>query len=619
MNTRLLSLFILAILFFYQKSKAQNLCEGSLGNNIFTAGDFGAGTANIPSADPGIAPGYTYTTSMPPNDGQYTITNDIAQWSYAFNWLEPQDNSSNPDGYMMVVNASYQPGLFYEQTVDGLCENTTYEFSADIINLIRNGFNAIKPNVSFLIDGQVVFQTGDIPESETWNTYGFSFDTEPWQTSVILALQNNAPGGGGNDLALDNITFRPCGPEVSILPETIANICEDGEPITISATVIGDQYPTPVFQWQQSFDEGATWEDIGGENSDSFTHTNLSSGWYYYRFSLANNVSNLENLNCQVFSNTKIIQVVPKFYTVIDTLCEGVGYEQADNIYALSGIYTDSLISSIGCDSIVTLELTILENNLQVAYFPSLQSCPGANDAFIEIGDIINGHEPVAHVANEALVPPFDLLNPGNYDMIATDRYGCTYEESVVVTAASELVLTIESNQDSILLGEAVNLKAFCNFSPADIQWEPAYLFDCFEITDCLSPTIFPLANTTVQLTASTAEGCLVSDRINIMVEEARLVYIPNVFSPNFDGINDYFTVYGAVPNVQQVKRLTVFDRWGGVLFERRNFLPNDESKGWDGRKDGGKLDVGIYVYLAEVEFLDGVREVYGGDVLLVE
>ncbi len=619
MNAKFLPLFILIALLLHQKSKAQNLCEGSLGNNIFTEGDFGEGNANIPSTDPGIAPGYIYTTAMPPNDGQYTITNDIAQWSYAFNWLEPQDNSADPNGYMMVVNASYQPGLFYEQNVDGLCENTTYEFSADIINLMRNGSNAIRPNVSFLIDGEVVFQTGNISESETWNTYGFTFDTELGQTSVVLALQNNAPGGGGNDLALDNITFRPCGPEVAILPETIANICEDGEPITIYATVIGDQYPTPVFQWQQSFDEGATWEDIPGEYGDNFIHTNLNSGWYYYRFSLANNVNNLENLNCQVFSNTKIIQVVPKFYTIIDTLCEGIGYEQAGNVYALSGIYTDSLTSSIGCDSIVTLELTILENNLQVEYIPMLQSCPDANDALIEIGNITNGTEPISHIANDALEPPFDFLAPGNYTIIATDYYGCTYEESIVITAASELILDIESNKDSILLGEAVDLKTFSNFAPQDIQWQPAHLFDCLDIANCLSPTIFPTENTVVHLTASTGEGCFVSDSIMIAVEEVRLVYIPNVFSPNFDGINDYFTVYGAVPNVQQVKQLTVFDRWGAVLFERRNFLPNDELMGWDGNQKGKRLGTGIYVYVVEVEFLDGVREVYSGDVLLVE
>jgi len=70
-----------------------------------------------------------------------------------------------------------------------------------------------------------------------WNTYGFTFTTGPGVTEVSLSLVNNAPGGIGNDLILDNISFQACGPEALILPETVANICEDGDPITLDATV----------------------------------------------------------------------------------------------------------------------------------------------------------------------------------------------------------------------------------------------------------------------------------------------------------------------------------------------------------------------------------------------
>jgi hypothetical protein len=117
--------------------QAQETCTGNLGENIFEDGDFGSGTADILLTDPGIAPGYIYTTSPPPNDGFYIITNNMAVWSYIFEgWLAVSDNSDDPNGYMMVVNASFETGAFYDKTIDGLCENTLYEFSADIINLI---------------------------------------------------------------------------------------------------------------------------------------------------------------------------------------------------------------------------------------------------------------------------------------------------------------------------------------------------------------------------------------------------------------------------------------------------------------------------------------------------
>ena len=134
------------------------ICEGNLGENIFTDGDFGQETDNIVQVDPQIAPGYQYVTTPPPNDGQYTITNNTALWNNIWpGWQPIQDNGPGSTGYMLVVNASFTPGLFYEQEVSGLCENTLYEFSADVFNMIGAGANFILPNVSFLIDGQVFF------------------------------------------------------------------------------------------------------------------------------------------------------------------------------------------------------------------------------------------------------------------------------------------------------------------------------------------------------------------------------------------------------------------------------------------------------------------------------
>ncbi|HHB52050.1 MAG TPA: hypothetical protein ENK75_03255, partial [Saprospiraceae bacterium] len=259
-----------------------------MGENIFEAGDFGSGIANNVAIDPMIAPGFIYNVNPPPHDGDYILTNDMNQWNYVYpTWLKITDNSNDPNGYMMVVNASYSPGLFYEQEITGLCGNTLYVFSADIFNLIRTGTNLIKPDISFRINGIAAFTTGEIPEDQQWHTYGFTFTTGPGQEVITLSLRNNAPGGNGNDLALDNIPFRPCGDEAQILPMEVANICEDGDPIALNATVIGDQFDTPVFQWQQSFDEGETWVDMVGENTPTYLHTALEGGFYYYRYLLA--------------------------------------------------------------------------------------------------------------------------------------------------------------------------------------------------------------------------------------------------------------------------------------------------------------------------------------------
>ena len=159
-------LSVLVILALSTSTTQAQVCSGNLGNNIFEAGDFGAGMDNILQEDPGIAPGYSYRSSPPPPDGTYIITNSLVPWNDRYDWPAiSSDNSDDPNGYMMVVNASFDAGVFYEQQIDGLCENTLYVFSADVLNIHPAGRNYIKPNVSFAIDGDVEFSTGDVPEN----------------------------------------------------------------------------------------------------------------------------------------------------------------------------------------------------------------------------------------------------------------------------------------------------------------------------------------------------------------------------------------------------------------------------------------------------------------------
>jgi gliding motility-associated-like protein len=596
------------------------VCDGNLGENIFEEGDFGEGAANVLQTDPNVAPGYTYTVNPPPFDGLYTLTNNTGAWVGNFDtWLGIPDNSPDPQGYMMVVNASFEPGLFYEQEVEGLCENTLYEFSADVINLIRTGVDGhIAPNVSFLIDGVVNYTTGDIPQSEMWNTYGFTFVTDPGQTTVILSLQNNAPGGIGNDLAIDNITFRPCGPLAQILPEEVESICEDGQPSILTATVTGSQYDTPAFQWQESFDGGVTWSDISGANQSTFTHTDLTSGFYYYRYLLANGSGNLANSKCRVVSNVKIVEVVPKFWSIVDTLCDGLIYYSGNSEYTESGIYVDSLISSIGCDSIVTLDLTFkLDSGITGDFTTTDPVCFGDVTGSILIENVMNAEPPFDIFINGVSTNGDSLisnLEAGNYLIEIVDFFGCQFETMVEIIDPQEFIINVGEDQ-SVELGEEVTIEPVNNFPITTFSWSPA-IPGC-EL-GCLDFNFFPTASQTYTLNAVSDVGCLASDDINIQVKDVRKVFIPNIFSPNFDGTNDYFTVFADTPNVLSIKSLRVFNRWGAVVFEQFDFQPNQPSTGWDGTLKNKEVEMGVYVYLIEVIFLDGVVLNYSGNVSLV-
>jgi gliding motility-associated-like protein len=95
-------------------------------------------------------------------------------------------------------------------------------------------------------------------------------------------------------------------------------------------------------------------------------------------------------------------------------------------------------------------------------------------------------------------------------------------------------------------------------------------------------------------------------------------VYISNAFSPNGDGVNDFFNIQGHVPNVKEIQSLIIFDRWGTKVFEKFNLLPNDLSSGWDGTFRGQQVQEDTYIFVTEVEFLDDFVGTYSGEIHLI-
>ena len=592
-------------------------CDGNIGANIFTDGDFGSGSANIIQTDPNIAPGYNYTTDVPPFDGFYTITNDLSQWSNNFDcWLNTADNSNNPDGYMMIVNASYDPGIFYIETVDGLCDNTGYVFSADILNLIRTGCDQLDPNVSFFINDVLFFETGSMTETDQWETFGFAFETDPGETSITLSLRNNAPGGFGNDLALDNITFRPCGPEAQILPEEIANICEDGDPITIDATIVGDQYDNPQYQWQQSFDEGVTWVDLVGENGPSYTHTNLNGGFYYYRYLLANDPSQLLNTKCRVFSNTKIIFVQPKFYNETVMICEGTTTMIDGVEVGIPGDYVDNLLTTFGCDSIVTITLELVpDQGITAEVVPIQPECFDSENGSVQLFNIENTYEPFEVFLDGELLSNFDetILPPDDYTLTIIDTFGCFYSEDFSLDLPEAIMLDL-GDDVTLSLGEGLEIDPIINFQNPDYTANIEFTCDA----DCSTLTFLPLDSQSLIVEATDENLCVISDTLSITLTKDPKIFIPNIFSPTSNQ-NNIFYIQGIAASVSAINSLQVYDRWGNKLYECTDGLLNDPNCGWDGSFNDQAINAGVYVYVAEIEFIDGEVLVYSGDLTLLK
>ncbi len=610
---------ICLLLLSLQIVNGQNICDGNLGENIFTEGDFGSGPELIPPDDPGIAPGYLYDTNPPIPDGSYTITNNMGAWTGNFpTWLGLQDNSDDPQGYFAVFNASYDKGLFYEQTVDGLCENTLYEFTADVINVVRTGVNNhILPDVSFLLDDEVQYTTGGIPQDEQWNKYGFTFTTTQGQESVKLSLVNNADGGGGNDLAIDNISFRPCGPNSFIETDQTLFLCEqDNVPAKMTADVGANDF---AVQWQTSLD-GINWENITGATTKEYFHDNFEPGIYYYRYLSASSTDNLQNEKCRIFSDQLTLEVIPLRYEVSDSICTGAIYEFGNQELIISGSYIDTFIGRNNCDSIVNLELTILEDPMIFADVIAIDpSCFNTMDGSLAFDNIENGYPPYEFFIDgnsNSSDPFFGNLSGGNFQLEIIDRFQCNFLSQNILAEDQEFIVSAGADHE-IDLGALITITLTANQNIASAIWTPDdFLINANETN---AQKFTPLDDISYTIIAFNEFDCPDTTQVNVLVNKEDVkMYLPNIFSPNKDGINESFFPMTDGIVIELIEEMVVFDRWGAVVFEAKNFLPDQSDAGWDGTIKGQTVASGVFSYYVKARIIDGSLFFKSGDVSII-
>jgi len=118
-------------------------------------------------------------------------------------------------------------------------------------------------------------------------------------------------------------------------------------------------------------------------------------------------------------------------------------------------------------------------------------------------------------------------------------------------------------------------------------------------------------------VTVTDASGCTATDQMEVKMVNKSAVWVPNVFSPNFDGHNDYVSIY-TDESARRVVTFQIADRWGTIVFRRDNFPPVFETDGWDGLYRGKPAPPGVYAWFAKIEYLDGSHELFEGSVTIV-
>ena len=365
----------------------QGFCPNFSGASFSAESSFENGNSQN-RAKPIDAPGYTKViiSQNSPNDDYYDIVNNtsadgttnntvsfkpnIHRVFGAWDIVGDHTNAANTSlgnlpvgpgttgGYMLLVNANYNTGLCYFDTIKNVCPNTYYEFSAWVRNLCGQcgadlngttyghdpgpGFNdkyhGVMPNLTFTINDIDYYSSGNIHYSGTWEKRGFIYKTGPSETSFVIGIKNNASGGDGNDWVLDDINLSTCYPNLIMNPNDTAVACA-GYPITITDTVKSYYNNYGNYQWEASGDGGTTWFPVkisGGavvpgvdphsitpvlinglyqyHVDAAFTPTAADSG-FYFRLKVATTISNLTDINCSVDNSQKV------FLKVLSSKC----------------------------------------------------------------------------------------------------------------------------------------------------------------------------------------------------------------------------------------------------------------------------------------------------------
>ena len=285
--------------------------------------------------------------------------------------------------------------------------------------------------------------------------------------------------------------------------------------------------------------------------------------------------------------NLTIRKVVHDFQQVI---CEGDSILINGHIYTAFDREGVEVIPNGACDSILMVKLTPLAIPFSV-FKDTL--CPGGSV-------VING---IRYDENNRV--GFELLpNAGSN--------GC---DSLVQVNISFRELWVYIGEDAqILKGDEICIQEQFGMNPVSISWSPKP--PCPDST-CMTQCIVPLQYTSFTITAVDSTGCVLKDEIQIRVSNKNRVYAPTVFNPDARFPNNRFYL-GADNGVRTIRRMFIADRWGELLFEVEDTLPDFPDNGWDGLYRGQVMHPGTYMFWAELERIDGTTFIDTGSFALI-
>jgi gliding motility-associated-like protein len=208
-----------------------------------------------------------------------------------------------------------------------------------------------------------------------------------------------------------------------------------------------------------------------------------------------------------------------------------------------------------------------------------------------------------------------DVTTPGTYYVEARTLCEVVYDTVVVEFSPP---LTVELGEDRALtLGESFSIEPWVTgVGPYEYKWSESDERATIFCATCPEATITPFFDTRYRVAVTDAAGCIETDYINVVVDRSVYIWIPNAFSPNGDGVNDYFYVLGKYS--YNIESFEIYNRWGQRIWQNNDILVNSEFDGWTGSAFGEMMTPDVYVYRAVLKFIDGSKQYFTGDVTLI-
>jgi gliding motility-associated-like protein len=200
------------------------------------------------------------------------------------------------------------------------------------------------------------------------------------------------------------------------------------------------------------------------------------------------------------------------------------------------------------------------------------------------------------------------------YEVLGSDNDHCFTDSSQITISVNAYPQVFLGKDTIVTTGSTIQLHSANTPDVDKWDWTPATGLSC---TDCPNPQATVKNTITYTESVTTPGGCASSSSITIYtICNGSNWFVPNTFSPNGDGMNDVFYIRGK--GLSTIKSMLIFNRWGQLVFERKDFSPNDPSAGWDGTFKGQKAPMDVYVYLIEIVCDNSMTVPYRGNVALI-